>query len=481
MAVSAPRVPSKDVAALTRRLKQGFKLDRSGGGHFRIIDRDGRFVEHRGRPISISGNPSPGALRALEEQLVETKVLRGTKPRVSDAGVKRRNDAFREVVAQRTAKRQVEANELRERFALVFANMGGIDVPGLPADLAYVGALLQRDTPEQNGKRLKTPDLLTSSAVRMLHGAWVEPEYAQVWERLVDHLERAPDTVGEWYNLVRQARGLPADTVDVRLPADARDEWPFRVELLALDMLLVDRAHYQRPVSWPFVRREASRYDASLVGTIDVAQRGPSSFAVLDGQQRCEIVKLVGKQSIWCSIYVGLDLQSEALFFLRKNRDRKSMHPFYTYRAALTSGDHDTVAIDEIVVRHGYKVAIAAPRADRQNNISAIAALTTAYGRKLDDGSDTLEPTLALLKRATFGRDHGQDSLLIRGLSRALLERPDVDRDVLASVLSDVGPDLILGRARDLVRQAYINGEQGVARVLLSEHDSDVRKRKRAS
>lgn len=476
------RPASKGLLALSRRFKQGYKLERGSGGHWRVRDREGRFVEHEGRPITTSGNPTGGVLKALERQLEEALVFRGAKQRpISDEGMQRRQRASRDMLAKRQAGRQQEANALRERYAAAFAHMGGLNVPGLSGDLGRVGALLLRDTPSQNGKRLKTPDLLVGSAHRMLHGAWVEPEYADVWVDLVEHLEKSPDVVGEWYSLVREARGLPADSVEVRLREDAQDEWPFRVELLPLDALLVDHDHYQRPVGWPFVRREAARFDPSLVGTIDVAQRSPSSFAVLDGQQRAEIVRLVGKQSIWCSIYVGLDVASEARFFLRKNRDRKTMHPYYTFRAALVSRDDDSVAINEIVERHGYKLAIGAPRADRTANISAIAAVTTAYGRKLPDGHDTLDPTLSILKRSTFGRDHGQDSVLIRGVSAALLERPDSDDKQLAKIIASLGPDLILGRARDLVRSARISSEQGVVRVLLSEHDRETRTRKSAA
>src|SRR5262245_2473755 len=116
--------------------------------------------------------------------------------------------------------------------------------------------------------------------------------------------------------MVRGARGLPLDRVEVRF-TDDDGEWPFRVERLPLAACFADPA-YQRPANWSFVRSSAARYDPTLVGTIDVAQRGPGSYAILDGQQRSEIVKLVGKETIWASIYVRLDAASEARFFLHK-------------------------------------------------------------------------------------------------------------------------------------------------------------------
>lgn len=484
MAVASPirqRPGSKELNEIARSFKQGYRFERSGGGHWRIVDRQGRFVEHRGRPISVSDSPSPGSLNAFKEQVLEASITRGTKIRITDEAVEARKEANRLRVKELSARRQVEANELRDRYRVLFVHMGGLETPGLPADLAHVASVVARDMPAAEGEaaRLKTPDLLQNSAHRMLHGAPVDSDYHAIWVRLAEMLEKAPDVVGEWYTLVRESRGLPSDTVEVRLPKGAGDEWPFRVELLPLDALLIDRDSYQRPVSWSFVRREASRFDPSLVGTIDVSQRSPSTFAVLDGQQRSEIVRLVGKSSIWASIYVGLDLQSEALFFLRKNRDRKTMHPYYTFRAQLTSGDEETVAQNTIVEKHGYKLAIAAPTSDRTDNIAAIAAIKVAYGRKLPDGSDTLDPTLEILRSSTYGRQGGQDAILIRGVSSTLVERPDADRELLARILREIGPELVLGRARDLKRNANINGEQGVVRVLTSEYDREARKRKR--
>jgi hypothetical protein len=475
-----PRAPerpaSKELRELGRKLKQGYRWERTGSDHYRLRDRDGKLVEHRGRPIEVSQNPSPGVVNAIQEQLAEAQVLKGTKVRPpTPEGVKRRIDANRAMVATRARTRQAEANALRSRYGAIFGRMNGLTMPGLAADMGYVAALLLRDMPSNGSKRLKTPDLLGQNAHRVLNGAWVEPEYSAVWEYVIEHLEAAPNAVGEWFNLLREARGLPADTVAVRVPKGAEDDWPFRVELIPLSTLLVDES-YQRPVDWPFVRKESARYDASLVGTIDVAQRSPSQFAILDGQQRSQIVRLVGKQTIWASVYVGLDPASEARFFLHKNANRKSVHPWYTFRATVASGDDDAVATQEIVERHGYKLAIGAPRADRASNISAISAVTSSYARKQPDGTDCLDPTLDVLKRSTLGRDHGQDSILIRGMSIVFAQRPDVDRERLVDLLSEIGPTLIIGRARD-AHGVGRSAADSVARVVLSEHDRRARRR----
>jgi hypothetical protein len=464
------RPSSKELLALARRFKH------TGGGHWRVVGRDGRRVEYRGKAITVSGNPSPGVLRALEEQLEETKVLQGTEQRApSAAGLRRRKEALDKMRREQAQQRQEEANALRSRYVPIFAKMGGLEVPGLAYDLGHVAAYLLRGTPRAG----MTPDLLAGSATRaIVHGAWTEAKYRDIWMLVAERLEGSSDPVGEWYNLLRDAKGLPATSVRFRLPSDAKDEWPFRVELLPIDALLADPI-YQRPPSWGFVRKEAARYDPTLVGTIDVAQRGPSRFAILDGQQRTEIVRLVGKRTIWASIYVGLDLQSEARFFLHKNANRKNVHPFYTFRAMVASGEPDAIATEKIVEKHGYKLAIGAPTRDRnERNIVAITAVLRAFGRKLPDGSDTLDPVLAVLSKSTLGREDGQTALMIRGLSRVFLDRPDTDLERLTETVSTLGPALILGRASDLRRPGIMNGEQAVARVISSEYDK--RKRKAA-
>lgn len=471
-------VPDKQLRELARSFKQGYRFERTGSGHWRIRDRDGRLVELDGRPLQVSGNPGSATIRAFKQQVEQAQIVKGTKMRVTDETVKARLASQARLNRDRQIEQRAIAAALRQRYGRAFKSMGGI-VPGLSSDLGAVGAMLLReDETLQNGSGLKTPDLLTGSAYRMLNGAPVYPDYRRIWEAIADRLDRAPDVSGEWYTLVRQAKGLPDDTVHARVPKGAQGDWPFRVELLLLDALLVDET-YQRPVSWQFVRREAARFDPTLVGTIDVAQRSPSRFAILDGSQRSQIVRLVGKTSIYCSVYVGLDLASEARHFLHKNRDRKSVHPFYTFRARVAADDGDAIAIEKIVEKHGYQLAIGAPSVGGEvnaQNIAAISAVTTAYSRKLPDESDTLDPTLAVLKRSTLGRAEGQSALMLRGVSTALMQKPDLDRDVLVETLTELGPQLLLGRARDLKRPG-LTGEQAVARVLSTEYDRRKSKR----
>lgn len=466
--MATERAPSAELRDLVRNFKQGYKLERTGGGHYRVRDRDGKLVQTSdGKNLTLSGTARGGDITAMREDLRKALVLRGTDMRVPRQSKKRRQEGLQEAFAKRQANRQVRANELHDRLASVLKNVGGLELPGMQRDLGHVAAMLAR----QQGRTDITPDLAASSAARVVHRAWVEPRYQVLWDSLSEQLEQADDAIDEWYALVRRAKGLPEDTVVVREPVEG--DWPFRVELLPLEALMIDH-DYQRPPSWTFVRREAARFDPSLVGTIDVAERRKGAvFAILDGQQRTEIVRLVGKRTIWASIYSGLDKASEARFFLHKNKDRKIVHPYYTFKAQMTGQDPDALAINEIVESHGYKMSISAANEANPERLAAIAAVLQAYKR------GTLDITLGTLRASTYGRLQGNNNVLIRGVALFYAQTEGAAQGVMIDVLTREGPELLLGRARDLARSSGGNAEYSLARVLEGEYDRAVKRGRR--
>lgn len=458
------RTGSKELDALQRRLKPGYAFERTRGGHYRLRAPNGKLVQYEGKNLTLTPNASPGVQRAIRAELEHVGALKrhGDARSWTPSARASRMEALRATNAAREAARKIEADELRARLQPILDRVApGAEHYGVQADLAYVGALVAREL----GEERMTPDLLQGNAARLLSGSWVERRYQRVWNALVDKIEHAADPQGEWYSLVRIARGLPDDAVSVR---KVEDDWPFRVELIPLDRLFV-ADEYQRPVPWPFVRKLAQSFDESLVGTIDVAQRSPSRFAVLDGQTRAATCRLVGKTTIHCSIYAGLSLEDEARFFLKKNRDRRAMHPYYTFRAKATAGDPDTLAIQRIASERGYRIQISAPRADvAPGAVASIAALEAVYAMRLDDGTSALAPTLDVLKRATWGRENGQNGALIRGVAHTIVDE-GIDVDSVAHALDAIGPTLVLGRARDLSRLSGGAIQKRVADVLAAE------------
>jgi hypothetical protein len=462
---------------LRRRFRPGFELERTGGGHYRVKDAEGRFVQYQGKNLTLTGTGRTPELAAMETALKSAGVLKDPgerrPPTFTDAAREAARVRLREATRVRQANRAKEAKKLRDRLDAVLKPMGGLDVEGRATDLAKIAAHeFAGELPQGRGGRHVTPDLLYMSAKRVIDGGWVETRYQDVWNRLAEQLEKAVEPVGEWYSLVRAARGLPDDVVDVKKPA--KGDWPFTVELIPVQYLIVDHA-YQRPVPWDFVRKLAATYDESLVGTIDVARRAPSRFAILDGQLRYEATKLVGKNTVWASVYAGLDLQSEARFFLHKNKDRKAIHPYYTFRARVASGDPDAVETERIVNECGYHISLSAVKADSPTEtvIQAVAAVEEGYKRKRPDGTPALVPALQTMRATTRGRPQGNSALLIRGLSM-VFESADngvVDPKMMQEVMLELGPELILGRARDLSRSSGGNMAYSVAKVITAAYN----------
>lgn len=469
---------SRELRELQRRFKPEFSVEETSRNHYRIVDADGKAVRVEGKILTLPKTPHGGRqTKNIEATLKRAGILqeevqpeRRTNGDVS-AAEKRRRERFAAAQAERQRNRQKVANDLSARLKTVLEPIGVWGLPGTPADLSYIGAFLAR----QQGKEGYTPDLVYSSANRVLNKAWVEVRYQELWNELAERLEEAPNPVEAYYLHLRRGRGLP-DTVTVVESAAGtltEGEWPFRVERLAIEVLFADH-DYQRPVAWPFVRKTASIFDERLVGTIDVSDRG-GSYAILDGQLRFEAMKLVGKTSVWCSIYEGFDKQSEARFFLHKNRDRKAIHPYYTFKARVAAGDEAAIAIQKIVKRHGYKLAVGAsrPGTPTENNIVAITALEEAHARHSETRAECLDPALAVLAKTTRGLEQGQNASLIRGLARffGAYDDEELVPEILEQVLTERSPGFMLGRARERGRENRSTTEHYMAKTIVDEYN----------
>src|SRR5262245_57432436 len=73
-------LPDKDLAALQRRFKRGYTVEKQQNGHFRVVDPDGGYVLKPGKGtfISLPGTPSSTSLKAWEHDLTAAGVLRTT-------------------------------------------------------------------------------------------------------------------------------------------------------------------------------------------------------------------------------------------------------------------------------------------------------------------------------------------------------------------------------------------------------------------
>lgn len=227
---------------------------------------------------------------------------------------------------------------------------------------------------------------------------------------------------------------------------DIRNEWPFAVELLTLKDLMVD-LKYQRPPQETFVAKLIAEFDESLVGILDVSERKNGNHAILDGAQRYQAL-LKHKSTVWCTVYRNMTIADEAMFFYNKNRNRRSVHPYYQIRALIVTGDKQSINIDRIVRAEGYKLDTSgAP----DTHLSAIRAVEDAYKMSSLARKESLSPALRVMRACFFGRKAGKEGEIIRGLAKFFqpFEDNQIDLEWLIDQLAGQNPQTLLGRAYD--------------------------------
>src|SRR5262245_56365731 len=184
---------------------------------------------------------------------------------------------------------------------------------------------------------------------------------------------------------------------------------------------------YQRPPHHEFVSREAARFDPELVGTIDVSHRhGQSSdrnksraargvYAILDGQQRYLMMQIVGKTACYCTVYEGMEIPDEAAFFYRKNKDRQTMKPYFSFRARRVAGDEDAAEIVRIVESEGFTLG---PQSNEEDVIGAIRSIEQVYAMSSEARDQSLSNTLFTVRESFKGRRDCFNSTILTGLGR---------------------------------------------------------------
>src|SRR5215831_17846817 len=223
-------------------------------------------------------------------------------------------------------------------------------------------------------------------------------------------------------------------------------EWPFTAELLPIKDLFVD-LRYQRPPQEVFVEKMIQEFDETLVGMLDVSERKDGTHAILDGAQRYQAVQKF-KNAVYCAVYTGMSLSDEAMFFYRKNKNRRSVHPFYQFRALLVTGDKQAIDINRIVKSEGYKLEVGA-RPD--HHLTAIRAVEDAYRLHSLQRKESLSATLHVMRNAFFGRKDGKEGALIRGLATFFqpFDAREIDDGWLIDKLAAQNPQTLMGRAED--------------------------------
>lgn len=346
-----------------------------------------------------------------------------------------RETTSRRGTPEEIAARKNDGDVLKTRFDSWVETLGGWDKIGMKSDIGKMASFLSKE----HGDAPVEENSMNAWVSLWLQGKPLGPDALDALRDLDDYFTERKEIHPAYVELIRRANGM------IILPEGV--DWPFEIQLLPLSRLFADES-YQRPVDDVWVRSMLVGFDERLVGAIDVSKRAGGKFAIMDGRQRFATMMQIGKKTCWCTVYAGMDVSAEADFFFRKNRQRKLMHYFYAFRARALSGDPTAKTIEEVVASTGYLLG-AKPD---ENTITAVKSVEEIYELPTETSwGNALAPTLRTIRKCWQGRNLALDGSLMRGLGRfySYYGPEDLQMKHFEERITEAGPVLILGRARD--------------------------------
>lgn len=223
------------------------------------------------------------------------------------------------------------------------------------------------------------------------------------------------------------------------------------VAALTVVQLFADRA-YQRELDTHRVQRMVDAFDPSLLGIIDVSDRGDGRYAVIDGQHRWAVIlkRFGAKAPIVCNVHAGLSVEQEAALFYEIDHSRRNLTGWDRWWARRGAGDSAVLAIERLVERHGLLVEAGT----RDGSVRATKALEDVVGL---GGLSLLDSTLAVITAAWGRAADALDGTHIHGLALVLHHYDldgEVDPDRLVAAMQDIAPRQVKARAGQL-REAH--------------------------
>lgn len=427
---------------IVRDLKPGFEIEPDGKAHFKLLQGGELVRDEQGRPVTLPGSPSSQrSITNVRKKLEKLGALKNGK-QVSKTKVRDEQLQIERSEAELRGETKIKNTEaLRGRLDPLLTKTGQVR----PTDLARVASYVN---PEWS-----IDSAVTTTSFYLAGKALHEGEIERLLP-LVERLEGAESPRAEWFMLLRETLGL--DQPELR----EGKEWPFSVKLIPLEKVFAHMAEdggYQRPVVENFVRDLALRFDERLVGTIDVSERRDGRYAVIDGLQRSEAMRRVGKTSCYASVYEGLDLKQEATLFFHKNKDRRPVHPYYEFMARVTAEDPVALDIKRIVEQAELEIAVQGGaglpqyHGTRDRNVTAVRAVEDVYAYDTEVRAECLSPTLGVITRNWIGRRDSLSVNLIRGLGRIFRVWSDeeIQWQHWEEQLAALGPTLVLSMGQD--------------------------------
>jgi hypothetical protein len=241
--------------------------------------------------------------------------------------------------------------------------------------------------------------------------------------------------------------------------------------VLNLDDLQICEA-YQRTVVRARVNHIKKHYDPDALGSICVGERNDGTFWIVDGQQRVTALKEMGIVRVSCDIFESRGKSHEAQIFRQKNKHRTSVSARGNFKAALTEGDPQAIAIQATVESAGLSLMLEGG-SKGWPQVCCVGALASIFE---DGGAEHLTRVLNVVCKSWKGESDALQGTILQGLG-VFLMKADVDDKRLTLKMKKVEPMAVL-RFADSQRKLLGGGRSGaVATAFLNFYNKGASKK----
>lgn len=183
-----------------------------------------------------------------------------------------------------------------------------------------------------------------------------------------------------------------------------------RYQLIPVSSLSVDI--YQRGIDPLRIKNMVANFDAALLGSIIVSERG-GKYYVIDGQHRVILCKKVGVTSLMAIVLEGLTLEEEAKYFNHYNGargERKGLHKETIFNANVIAKDETSLQIKQIVEGAGLRFG-------RGQGPKTFAAYNTLYKIFESYGKEHFARTINLIADTWHGETYSLNNYMLTAVS----------------------------------------------------------------
>lgn len=131
-----------------------------------------------------------------------------------------------------------------------------------------------------------------------------------------------------------------------------------RSELIHVDKLKIDKSYQREKLSEINILGIARDFNWAAFRTLLVARRPNGEMYVVDGQHRLEAAKRRGVLMVPCSVFKSDGAESEARAFYTCSVKTARIASTNRYRALVTAGDDEMLAIQDMLFGLGLRVAV---------------------------------------------------------------------------------------------------------------------------